>query len=270
MSTISFSGIDFIFDGQFSGEYGLYLLTTSGSIESEDDAGSDVSIINDVAYRKPTVIDYGSSMDKVLTFELSVMSEVPLLAQNRSKVEQWLFGRTKRCQLQIVQNDLMGMYFNCYLTSPKAIYISHICYGYTFTVECDAPWAWGAQQTTSFGYSSSLYRTTLNLLNDSDNTDYTYPILTIYMNGVIGSGIVSIINTTDDETRELQFTNLVAGEIITVDCEKQIITSSIKQYVSDYFNKKFLRLLSGYNSLSVMGDLSNMTISYTPARKVGG
>lgn len=263
---MSFYGVDFIFDGQFSPAYGLKILSTDDSIEEESSGGSDVEIFYDIAYRNPTRFQYGVSQNKVLTFQLSVMSESPITAINRSKIEKWLFGRMSPCKLQIIQPDLQSVYFNCYLLEPNVIYIGNVAYGFTFTVECDAPWAWQLPKTYMKADFSEVWR----FYNDSDNTDYTHPYVRLKMkDSLIGDGSISIINQTDNN-RTTSFSGLHAGEELTIDCSSQIIISSERRLISEFFNKKFFRLVPGVNNIQVDGELEYLKITYSNARKVGG
>lgn len=197
---------------------------------------------------------------------MEIMSPEEQPAIYRSKVEKWLFGRMEPCKLQIMQPDLQNIYFNCRLINPKLQYIGNKCYGFTCTVQCDAPWAWQVERT----YSFVSFEEAIRHYNDSDNTDYTYPRLWFKMKPTIMEmGEVSLINETDNN-REFRFTGLAANEEITVDCERQIITSSTGLLRSENFNKKFFRLVSGLNVLHIGGEASGLRMTYSNARKVGG
>lgn len=263
---IAFKGLYFLYDGQFSGNYGLQIMTINKKSTEAVDAGSGIEIFADSVYRNPTKFQYGVSQNQVLTFQMEILSEKPLSAIVRSKIQKWLFGRMSPCKLQIVQPDLQSVYFNCYLTSQQLQYIGSDCYGFNFTVECDAPWAWQLQKT----YTRTNSTGTWKFYNDSDNTDYTYPIIEFKANSsFITSGFLSIINQSDGN-REFRVDNLYANEVIAIDCNKQTITSSRGRLMSENFNKKFFRLVSGMNVLTLSGECSYIKIKYSNARKVGG
>lgn len=263
---LSFYGTDFLWDNQFSQSYGLKIVSINGNSTADVDAGSSVEVFSDAVYRSPTRYYYGAAQSQVLTFEMEVASESPIIAINRSKIEKWLFGRINPCKLQIVQPDLQTVYFYGYLLDPKALYIGNHCYGFKFTMECDAPWAWQISKT----YAYTDMKKPWKFYNDSDNTDYTYPLMEIQIGKtILGNGDLSIVNHNDGG-REFLLKGLHANEKITVDCRLQKIISSEKRLLSEFFNKKFFRLVSGINLIQIAGDAQCVRLTYSNARKVGG
>lgn len=263
---MSFYGTDFLWDNQFSQSYGLKIVSINGNSTSDVDAGSSVEVFSDAVYRSPTRFYYGAAQSQVLTFDIEVASEKPIIAINRSKIEKWLFGRINPCKLQIVQPDLQTVYFYGYLLEPKALYIGNQCHGFSFKMECDAPWAWQISKSYTYRDVKALWK----FYNDSDNTDYTYPLLEIQIGSrIIGNGDFSIVNHNDGG-REFLIKGLTANEKVTVDCRLQKIVSSKNRLLSESFNKKFFRLVSGINLIKIVGDAEYIRLTYSNARKVGG
>lgn len=263
---LAFYGLDFLFDNQFSQAYDVQIISINGASVTEASAGSGIEIFSDSVYRNPTKFQYGISQSEVLTFDMEIASKNPISAINRSKIQKWLFGRMMPCQLKIVQPDLQDVYFNCYLMNAQTQYIGNLCYGFIFTVECDAPWGWQIAKT----YMLKDFNRPWKFYNDSDNTDYTYPVVQFKMkNAIIGSGDVSLVNLAD-KSRECKFTGCHRNEIITVDCLKQILTSSEKRLLSEHFNKAFFRLRASQNEIIINGELEYLSLTYSNARKVGG
>lgn len=264
---MAFWGLDFIFDHEFSLGYGVKIISIDGSsVVTEANAGSGIEIFSDSVFRNPTVFQYGVSQSEVLTFDMEIASETPIAGINRSKIQKWLFGRMKPCHLQIVQTDLQDIYFNCYLTNASTTYIGNYCYGFKFTVECDAPWAWQIART----YTQKQFNDIWRFYNNSDNTDYTYPILEFKLKQyLITDGDISITNITDNN-RKFELLNCYPGEVIKVDCQRQIISSSRNRLLSGFFNKKFFRLLPSQNEIDINGELEYLSLTYSDARKVGG
>lgn len=272
---MSFGGLDFIFDGQYSENYGLKIMSINGSsLTSNASAGCGIEIFSDWVYRNPSAYHQGVAQNQPLEFDIEFVSEDEIPGVLRSKISKWLFGRMTYCKLQIIQRDLQDIYFNCHLIDPQLTYIGNYCHGISCKVQCDAPWAW--QYEKSF----AIYPTTAEMTNaktyawrhynDSDNTDYTYPVIEFKMRSSFsGKGKCSIINE-DDNNREFMFDDLNKSEIVTVDCRHQIITSSTGLRRSDRFNKKFFRLVAGANNLKLTGEFEYLKITYRNARKVGG
>ena len=272
---MSFGGLDFIFDGQYSGNYDLKIMSINGSsLTSDASAGCGIEVFTDWVYRNPTAYHQGVAQNEPLEFELELVSEDELSGIMRSKISKWLFGRMDFCKLQIVQRDLQDVYFNCHLIDPQLTYIGNYCHGISCKVQCDAPWAWQYEKTYEISPSKEEMTDAISYTwrhyNDSDNTDYTYPVIEFKMNdSFVGKGRCSIINENDNG-REFLFNELSPGEIVIVDCESKTISSSTGLLRSENFNKKFLRLVSGVNTLQFIGEFSYFKMTYKNARKVGG
>lgn len=263
----SFTSVNFLFDGEFSENYGLHIKSINGGGVENFSAGSNIEVIGDSLYRKPTKYFYGTTYNDVLSFDMEVMSDSPIIGPLRTKIEKWLFGRLTYSKLQIIQTDLQDVFFNCFLVDPEVIYVGNFCYGFSFTVECDAPWAWEIESHFDIINESGVYERTFKIYNDSDIEDYTYPNLEFKINQ--GGGDFSLINNSDNG-RMMSFTGLPANELVTIDCENHIIICSSVDYVSDRFNKKFFRLVPSSNLLTFKGNIEYLKIRYNNARKVGG
>lgn len=274
---MSFGGLNFIFDGQYSENYDLKIMSLNGSLTTNSPGGCGIEIFADWVYRNPSACHQGVAQNEPLEFDIELISEDEIPAIMRSKISKWLFGRMDYCKLQIVQRDLQDVYFNCHLVDPQYIYIGNYCHGLTCKVQCDAPWAWQFDKTFKVdneGKWDNVESYTWQHYNDSDDTDYTYPIVKFKVNEstqrtASQSPIVSIINV-DDKNREFAFYDLKNGEEITIDCRNQTIESSTKLLRSENFNKKFFRLVPGINKLQLKGEFSYFEMTYKNARKVGG
>ena len=272
---MSFGGLDFIFDGQYSENYGLKIMSINGSsLISDASAGCGIEVFSDWVYRNPSAYHQGIAQNEPLEFDIEFVSEDELPGIMRSKISKWLFGRMNYCKLQIVQRDLQDIYFNCHLIDPQLTYVGNYCHGIKCKVQCDAPWAWQNEKSYVISPAEEDMTDAISYVwrhyNDSDDTDYTYPVLEFKMkNRVVGEGRCSIVNE-DDNDREFLFSKLQPNEIITVDCRHQSIESSTGLLRSENFNKKFLRLVSGVNRLKLTGEFEYLKMTYKNARKVGG
>jgi len=68
----------------------------------------------------------------------------------------------------------------------------------------------------------------------------------------------------------MSFTGLSAGEVLTVDCARGILSSSTGLRRMSNFNKKFVKLVHEENVLVLNGDISSLVITHQEAVKVGG
>lgn len=270
---MSFGGLDFIFDGQYSENYGLKIMSINGNYTTDSSGGCGIEVFADWVYRNPSAFHQGVAQNEPLEFDIELVSEDELAGIMRSKISKWLFGRMNYCKLQIVQRDLQDIYFNCHLLDPQLTYIGNYCHGISCKVQCDAPWAWQIEKTftATNGKTGEWDEQTPYVwrhYNDSDDADYTYPEVEFQI-GEHDDATVSVINI-DDNDREFKFEHLQSGEIIKVDCRSQTLESSTGLLRSENFNKKFLRLSPGVNRLQLQGDFSYLKIKYRNARKVGG
>ena len=101
--------------------------------------------------------------------------------------------------------------------------------------------------------------------NKSDNSDYLYPSLVITMNSF--GGDVTITNSSD-ANRVFEITSLTAGEIITVDNDRGMLTSSLDLRRMGSFNKLWFRMPQGRNEFNISGNVESVVMSYDFARKV--
>jgi phage-related protein len=94
-----------------------------------------------------------------------------------------------------------------------------------------------------------------------------FPTIVITMNSA-GGGL-TLTNTTDS-SRASVFTTLTASEVLTVNSNLEIISSSTTSPRLTNFNKKWPRFLPGKNALTWTGNISSIQFSYVNAVKIGG
>jgi phage-related protein len=263
---MSFFGFSFIYDGVSSELYGLVISSIGSSSEGESSMGSGINPITKKLLRNPVEYFYAVEQSPVLDFTMSVTSEYPISGDQRSLIGQWLFGQQGFKKLRILQQDLQEIYFDCIFMESSAIYVGNICRGFKIKVRSNSPFAWGRTVTRTKTFTD-IANESLSLMNFSDNSYYTYPNLAFTTSGI--GTYFEIINSTDG-SRVMSFTNLSAGETITMDNARQIISSSTGLKRITKFNKHWLRLLPGVNRLLISGPISSYTIQYVPAKKIGG
>jgi phage-related protein len=264
---MSFYANSFIYDSVPSETYDLGIFNfDTGKITSP--MGSDIEIFKKQIYRKPVPYLFGTSQTPVLEFPILFGSFGNIDATKRGRISKWLFGQNSYKKLQIFQDDLNDIYFNCLLTNPEATYIGNLGYAIKATVVCDAPWAWEFPKTTSASFAGDNFvNYAFSYYNGSDNSDYEYPIMAVTLNGVGAS--FNFINVTDSN-RTMAFDNLQVSETMTIDNYRQIISSSTGLLRMSNFNLKWFRLLPGVNSLNIQGQVRSFSITNQAARKVGG
>lgn len=263
---MSFKALDFTFDGKPSDMYGLYILDFNGkgglhSIEN----GSQVNIEMEFAPRSPVAHIQSVKQHEVLKFKLTLGSFKPLDRMDIDNISRWLFGHLVPKKLQIIQDDMRELYYNCFLTNPKNVFISDMAYGVECDVVCDAPFAYDRERKNTYVIGSKPTKIIFN--NQSSNNDYLYP--TIWFKTTKANATVKITNHTDNE-HVVELTGLDNYESITMDSAKGIITSSTGKRRLANTNYNFLRFLPNLNRLTVEGDIDKIVVTYQNMRKVGG
>lgn len=267
---MSFYGSSFIFNNVPSEIYDLRVFDFSPSNPGEGQAGGEVKINEQWLYRREKPYFYGRYYDTSLEFDLTVGSFSYIDANTRSAIQEWLLGKSVYLPLRIVQDDLSDITYNVILTQQSNIYIGNLNYALTLHAKCDRPWGIYYPPVLTKTYPSGSVVESFEYYNSSVYNGYNKPTVTFTIGG--GSSIeynfFSIINETDSD-REFRFDNLDPYEVITVDNDKGIITSSGSSLRIGNFNKNFLRLLQGGNTLSISGSITELKIDSVFARGIG-
>jgi hypothetical protein len=265
---MSFYGKSFIYDNTASETYGLYILDfdeTGGLNESE--AGSTTEPIEEWIYRRSKSYHYGNIMNTPLEFDLSVASYTPITGDDRGKIAKWLLGRGNFKKLQICEDDISNVYFNTICTSAKTIYVGNVQRGLKLHFRCDSPWAWEFPKTLTYNFTGNEIKNFIfDFYNSSDSDEYLYPIVDFTLNS-IGNGI-SIENITTGDTA-FTFTGISPNENIVVDNSLKTIVSDTGLLRLNYFNKQWLKFISGRNELHVISGIGTLKLVTQFARKIG-
>lgn len=263
-----FTAYDFIFDNISSVNFGLKLINLDNTGLFSGVGSANTEIYTQKVLRADKVYYLGRSINAPLEFHLTFGSQQPISGLDRNIISNWLFGRSGYKKLQIVQDDLDGMWFNCFLTSPTTTYVGNLQYAFDCTVSCDSQFAYGPTKTVTRTFTGdNVIDYDLTLYNESSNDDYLYPNISFELNTVGNS--FSITNL-DDNDREFLFSDLQASETISVDNAKQIIVSDTGLHRLSNFNKKWLRLVPKTNRLHIESGIGTFTIIYNNRIKIGG
>jgi hypothetical protein len=262
----------FIFAGIPSETMNVYLGTINDSGESTTSGSQDVALLTQKLFRRPVPLFYGVDQLPVLSFPLSMYSKSEITAVDYSIVSSWLFGQMDYQELQICQSDMQDIKINCFLTSPQVTRVGNFIQSMTTTVVADSPWGWSEPKTYTYTFADS-YSSSQDIvfLNESANNFYTFPTSLIITANIFG-GSISITNTTDNNrvfTLGTITDPLLPNEVITMNPDAQTISSNLVTYPISKFNLNWLRLLSGYNLLTIEGNVSSVSLTYPIAVKIG-
>jgi phage-related protein len=119
----------------------------------------------------------------------------------------------------------------------------------TLTMRCDGAYAYTNVYTTPIYTSSSDTNYQDISFNNIGDTD-VFPTLFI---DKTSAGNVEIFNSTTNQL--LTITDLVDGESITIDCEREMIKTNLPfTYRYNNFNDEYLQLSVGLNRLQIRGN----------------
>ena len=262
---MSFYARSFTYGDMVSEVYGL-LISSLDSGESSSPA-ADVELRTQEIFRRPIRYFYGTTPSKPLEFDVIFRtSEDNLNADDSSLVQRMLFGSQNYKELRIQQPDMQDVYFNVIFTNPEIVRSGNLIRGFNARAICDSPFAYG--MTKSETYETNGAHGYYSLYNYSENNYYTYPNIVSTIMGTGGS--FKIVNSSDN-SRTLEFTNLSSNEILTINNDLQIITSStgLRRLNNATSPIEFFRLVPGVNNIIISGDVISTTISYVTMKRMG-
>ena len=176
------------------------------------------------------------------------------------EVENWL-SVSKYTKFTIDDLDFSNIYFNVIPTNIQRHKHNGNVIGWTVEFTCDSPFAWEVEEK-SVSVSGTI-NLVLDNTSDDATTKYIFPAIHY---SPTSNGTFSIVNKSDNNYT-MQIDNMRQNDDLYI-TDVGVITTASNLNVYNDFNKHFLRLIHGSNSLSIKG---NGTIVFTMIypRKVG-
>ena len=262
---MGFYASSFVYDDESSEFYNLRIANL-GDSESSNQGNGSVDFIEEFVFRKPIPYFYGVHYNSKLVFPVSLFSEDEITALDASYIQNWLFGQLDYKRLSIIQGDMDNFYFNCIFTDPKIIRIGNVIRGFEANVVCDSQFAYNYPTTITYNYAVAPCGSTIIFYNNSHYKGYLYPEMTFTMS----TGSAIYISNAEDNDRLFSFDGLTLDETITINNNLGIIKSSAGYRRLSKFNKNFLRFVPGINTLTLTGDISQLTFTYQFLRRISG
>ena len=148
-----FWGNSFSFDGIPSETYNLFIGSFSASSTSSSQGSSNIELYSQSIYKRSTVYLYGARQTPVLELDLEFTAPNEIVAPEAEIIQKWLFGHNRYKKLNIMQDDMQDVYFNCILRNPQIVRAGSIITGFKCTATCDSPFAWTYDKTLTKTYS---------------------------------------------------------------------------------------------------------------------
>jgi phage-related protein len=253
---------NFIYANRTSEEFGV-ILCDIGTVNTESN-DEESQIITSTTPFIDTWNFHGLEKTAPLQYKLTICNKDGSFIDSYKErdLKKWLCKK-KRFWLQIDQDDMYDIFYNCIFINPRKISIGKYSGGMTFDVICDSGHAWSSLKQKTYTTSSGTLTFNLNNSNDYDE----YELKPLFEITPLINGNLSITNNTTNNT--LTLNNCVTSESIIIDNLKNIIKSSSGRVLLDDWNKKFIYLKNGINNITLTGNFS-IKISYRLPIRVGG
>jgi len=248
----------FTYNNVSSEEYELILASIDTTINQEVGGGFEYTTYRNAKspQHKMQEIKYEKSFE----YEVEFLSPYTKLDDKFNEICNWLLNRSNFAKFKL--NSWSDEYINCIFTDAEKIQLfgeeGYGIYGIKATLKADSVFKWSEVSTT---YTYDELVNTVNLENNTDVREYTYPTL-IIKTGETGGDIV--VQNVSDNNRLISITDALPNDTITISSFPKTITSLLKNREPLYesFNKKFPRLMQGTNNIGIVGDISELTFNY--------
>jgi hypothetical protein len=262
MSSIN-NGVDFIYGGMGSEQFGVKLATSFGSFgRSSNTESRDIITSNNPSLK--TFGFHGVKYTSPNSFDLIIYNEDGSLIDEyqERRLKKWLMS-SKMNWLQIDQNTLYNISYYCIGTKFEILNIGAFSGAILISFQCDSTGAWSKANTKTYTTSNGTLSFRMVLDTDYDD-EIIRPSLNIVTNS---SGNIYIKNVTRNET--ISINDCESGEVIILDGNSYKINTTSSTLLLDRWSKNFLKLQDGYNDILLTGDF-NLNISYRQQIRIGG
>lgn len=259
MATIN--GLNFIFANQSSQEFAVNMGFIGSSNRDSND--EQLEVIQTKNVMQEIYNFHGKTNSEPLQFKFTVFNSdgTYIDADKQEDLKNW-FIRDDFSWLIIDQDDLYDRQFRCTAVSSGLEDVGLRNAGMTVQITCDCNHAWTSNKSKTY---SSTTTSNYQFMNAAKFNNYIlYPQLTI---SPTANGNISIVNSTTNKTMSIN--NCLSTETIYVDCRNGLISTSSGRNMLDDFNKYFLELKQGMNSLTLNGAF-NLKMEYRLPVRIGG
>lgn len=263
--------LDFEYDGQSLSDFGFIICDFNSSSGADIvSAGSNITFNTVPMHRGRKFGLAGTQYNECIQTVFHVCKDpdsnedMKISNDEYRELMRWL-NRKEFLQFQVLYDDDYdgdACYFDASFNIGK-IEINKILYGLELTMNTNRPFGYGDEKRDEWDISEPGQE--FKFIDSSDEIGYFYPNVSIVC---MSDGDMSITNQTIGRTMTIK--NCVQGEIITIQGNEQIITSSVDHALYDDFNFQFLQIGNSYeNQINVMTASlpCHVEIWYTPIIK---
>jgi phage-related protein len=254
----------FTYDGVSSTTLGLFLCKV-GNADSEKIFVAERSIVNETLQKNGKTHNFFYKTEKrPLRFQADFFLDGTWSDYNAREVARFFF-KDRYCEF--VPDDTNRVYV-CMPTGSSKMFSENTTGYFSLEFECIDEYSRSSLKELNYDYSTATTTQTFTFYNTGDAT--IYPIIEI--TNIDSNSTVTIANTTTGKTMKFDTVKpttspppagsnpnasgnpLIAGEIIVVDCDKEIVkTNQLGIYRYGDMVGDFLYFIRDVNSLSVTG-----------------
>lgn len=250
---MAFWGCEFIFNGISCKAFDLMVYNTDGGTQNDVSFPSFSKVHEERVPSRYSSYFYGSEQNEPLEFTITFGLNPDMLDSGKyltrdviASITSWLTGSGGYKKLEILQDDLIGIYYMGRVSELKLLTNGMMPYGFSCIFTCDSPFAYMAETE----YACSVYGTEeIELWNSSTYNGFYMPRIVIQKHNY---GDISIVNHSDGD-REFRFSGISNGCVLYIDNSQQIITSETGDNPYSHFNFKFFRMKPRKNVITLSG-----------------
>lgn len=195
----------------------------------------------------------------------------PFTMQEAIFIQKWLNQKKNTKFIPIYyNNDSEVVYHNGTFTNVQAIVVNGNIVGFKLCFKRNAPY--GYVDNVSQSYITNKGNLSFNFYNDSDEAGYLYP-KSFSIKCKNQSKADLILKNDSDVENDLVIKNCSPNEVITIDCQNKLISSSIAhQKLYNDFNYNYPRIVTEYEkdvNVFTTSFPCEIEVVYAPVRKVG-
>lgn len=265
---------DFVFDNERLSDYGLIICSFDGAQEGAVSSGADITF-NAVSSSGSDIYKlYSATYEVPYSTSFSICKN-PCIDENANNpyltptevagIQRWLCRKDRYYKFKIDDPNYANVYWKGSFSAQQYLIGGKVA-GLTLVFNTNSPFGYKDDVTLAYELSASGVFT---IFDQSDETGYRYPNVTIEFKN--NNDLFTLTNNRDYKVCEIK--NVSVGEIITLDGENLIISSSKKNHeIANDFNYAFPRLFNAYNyteNIFSVNTACNITVSYAPVKKVG-
>lgn len=252
---MSYFGRAFMFDSVPSEEYNLMLYDVGGTDDNDFSVAGVGDVIEETVGDRWKPYFFGIQPAAKLEFDIVFGVNEDRLDNYKyldryevAAVAAWLTGHNEYKWLFIDQPDMRPFGYRCIIRDLDVVQYGKVPWALKAHVICDSPYAYLEEMRTGIAVDGTAQ---VEFFNASSLGGFYYPKLTFTRT----SGTAFSVVNAEDNGKGPSFTDIPSSVTsIEVDNEHGVITNDQNLNLYDKFNFQFLRLVRGYNNLTITGN----------------